>query len=73
MQPSSFKGEGPKIEKDAKIWIESMDDYFFAIGTTLANQSMLACFCLFGNAKLWWKQWYKNQGAKKTLSRFARD
>ena len=28
MQPSSFKAKGPQIEKDAKIWIESMDDYF---------------------------------------------
>ena len=26
------------------------------LGTTAANQSMLARFCLQGNAKLWWKQ-----------------
>ena len=62
MQPSSFKGEGSKIERDAEIWIESMDDYFSAAGTTPANRSMLARFRLTGNAKLWWKQWCKDQG-----------
>ena len=60
MQPPSFKGEGPKIKNEAEIWIESMDDYFSAAGTTPANQSMLAHFCLFDNAKLWWKQWCKD-------------
>ena len=65
MQPPSFKGEGSKIEKEAEIWIELMNDYFFVASTTPANQSMLDLFCLFGNAKLWWKQWCKGQGVRK--------
>ena len=55
-QPPIFKGEGKDIERDAEVWIEAMDDYFSTAGTTAANQSMLARFCLQGNAKLWWKQ-----------------
>ena len=65
MQPTSFKGEGPKIKKEAEIWNESMNDYFSVAGTTPTNQSMLARFCLFGNAKLWWKQWCKDQEVTK--------
>lgn len=30
MQPPSFKGEVVNVEKDAKAWIEAMDDYFLA-------------------------------------------
>ncbi|RYA67852.1 hypothetical protein DD595_25925, partial [Enterobacter cloacae complex sp. 4DZ3-17B2] len=56
MQPPSFKGEGIDIEKDAKVWIEAMDDYFLDAKTTPANQVMLGMFHLSGEAKLWWKQ-----------------
>src|SRR5277367_243753 len=55
-QPPLFKGEGKDIERDAKVWIEAMDDYFSTAGTSPANQSMLARFRLQGDAKLWWKQ-----------------
>ena len=39
-----------------------MVDYFSAVGTTPTNQSMLARFCISGDAKLWWKQWCKDMG-----------
>ena len=58
-QPPSFNGEGPKVEQDAEVWIEAMS---VAVGTTPANQSMLARFCLIGDAKLWWKQWCNDEG-----------
>ena len=55
MQPPSFKGEGTNVEKEAEAWIEAMDDYFIAAGTSTANRSMLALFRLTREAKLWWK------------------
>ena len=62
MQPPSFKGEGAEIEKVAEAWIEQMDDYFSAAGTTPANQAMLSMFRLTGEAKLWWKQHCRDRG-----------
>ena len=62
MQPPSFKGEGMDIEKEAESWIETMDDYFTAVGTTATNRSMLALFRLSGEAKLWWKQHCRDIG-----------
>ena len=51
------------MEQDAEVWIEAMSDYFSAAArTTPVNQSMLARFCLLGDAKLWWKQWCKDEG-----------
>ena len=64
-QPPSFNGEGPKVEQDAEVWVEAMTDYFSAAGTTPSNQSMLARFRLTGDAKLWWKQWCKDQGVSE--------
>lgn len=61
-QPPSFNGEGSKVEQDAEVWVEAMEDYFSAAGTTPANQPMLARFRLTGDAKLWWKQWCKDMG-----------
>ncbi|MCO5553330.1 hypothetical protein L7F22_006851 [Adiantum nelumboides] len=61
-QPSTFNGEGTKVEQDAESWVEAMCDYFAAVGTTPNNQAMLARFCLIGDAKLWWKQWCKDEG-----------
>ena len=29
-QQPSFNGEGPKVEQDAKVWVEAMSDYFLA-------------------------------------------
>lgn len=38
LQPPSFNGEGSKVEQDAKVWIESMSDYFsIVVGTTPTN------------------------------------
>ena len=54
-QPPSFNGEGCKIEQDAEVWVEALPDYFSVVGTTPANQSMLARFRLQGDTKLWWK------------------
>ncbi|MCO5548440.1 hypothetical protein L7F22_001896 [Adiantum nelumboides] len=56
IQLPTFKGEGPNIERDVEAWIEAMDDYFLAVGTTPENQAMLGMFHLIGDAKLWWKQ-----------------
>ncbi|MCO5563978.1 hypothetical protein L7F22_017631 [Adiantum nelumboides] len=56
VQLPTFKGEAPNIECDAKAWLNAMDDYFLAIGTTPENQAMLGMFCLTRDAKLWWKQ-----------------
>ncbi|MCO5590638.1 hypothetical protein L7F22_044610 [Adiantum nelumboides] len=61
-QPSTFNGEGAKVEQDAESWVEAMFDYFAAAGTTPNNQAMLARFRLIGGAKLWWKQWCKDEG-----------
>ena len=71
MQPPSFNGEGRDIEKNAKAWIEHMDDYFTAAGTTPANQSMLGMFRLTGDAKLWWKQYCRDQGVLETSQSWA--
>ena len=65
MQPPSFKGERPRIEKDTKIWIEAMDDYFLAAGTWANNQFMLARSCLTSDAKLWWRQYCCDKGVTK--------
>lgn len=65
MQPPSFRGEGADIEKNAEAWLEQMDDYFTAAGTTPANQSMLGMFRLTGEAKLWWKQHCRDRGVSE--------
>ncbi|MCO5546576.1 hypothetical protein L7F22_000005 [Adiantum nelumboides] len=39
-----------------------MDDYFIAAKTTPANQSMLGMFRFTEDAKLWWKQHYRDIG-----------
>ncbi|MCO5546987.1 hypothetical protein L7F22_000427 [Adiantum nelumboides] len=55
-QPPNFKGEGLNVERDTKVWLEAMDDYFDAASTQPENQTMLAMFRLTGDAKNWWKQ-----------------
>ena len=71
MQPPSFKGEGGDIEKNAEAWIEHMNDYFAVARTTPANQSMLGMFRLTGDAKLWWKQYCRDQGVLETSQSWA--
>ena len=48
-----------------------MDDYFVAAGTTPANQSMLGMFRLTSDAKLWWKQYCRDQGVLETFQSWA--
>ena len=71
MQPPSFKGECGDIEKNAEAWIEHMDDYFAAVGITPANQSMLGMFWLTDDAKLWWKQYCRDQGVLESSQSWA--
>ena len=61
IKPPEFDGKGRTVQADAKIWIESMEDYFEAAGTAPANQAMLAKLKLTGEARLWWKQWCRDQ------------
>ncbi|MCO5603942.1 hypothetical protein L7F22_058099 [Adiantum nelumboides] len=61
-QPPTFKGEGAHAECDVEAWIEAMEDYFEAGETQPINQTMLAMFCLVGDAKIWWKQHRKDLG-----------
>ncbi|MCO5558064.1 hypothetical protein L7F22_011640 [Adiantum nelumboides] len=58
-----FKGEGPNVERNAEAWLDAMDDYFLATGTAPENQAMLGMFRLTRDAKLWWKQHYRNNPA----------
>ena len=53
----NFKGEGKDVERDAEVWIETMDDYFNIAHTSTKNLGMLK---LVGDAKLWWKQHCKD-------------
>lgn len=62
MQPPSFMGEEKDIAKEEEAWIKAMDDYFTSTKTTTANRSMLAFFCLLGEAKLWWKHHSRDMG-----------
>ena len=61
MKPSSFSGEGKDVAKEAKAWVESLDDYFLLVNTTAENESMIARYKLVGEAKLWWKEWCREQ------------
>ncbi|MCO5548050.1 hypothetical protein L7F22_001506 [Adiantum nelumboides] len=70
-QPSTFNGEGAKVEQDVESWVEAMCDYFAAVGTTPNNQAMLARFRLIGGAKLWWKQWCKDEGVDEGTQTWA--
>ena len=45
------------MTKEAKAWIESLDDYFLLVNTIAENESMIAQYKLVGEAKLWWKEW----------------
>ena len=71
MQSPLFCGEGANVERNAEIWIEKMDDYFAAAGTAPANQAMLGMFRLLGDAKLWWKQHYRDQGVSESSQTWA--
>ncbi|MCO5560563.1 hypothetical protein L7F22_014178 [Adiantum nelumboides] len=70
-QPSTFNGEGDKVEQDAESWLEAMSDYFAVAETTPNNQAMLARFRLIGDAKLWWKQWCKDEGVEEGSQTWA--
>ena len=65
MKPSSFYGEGKDVAKEAKSWIEALDDYFLLINTSAENESMIAKNKLTGDAKLWWKEWCREQTIDK--------
>ena len=61
-QPPIFKGEGSEVEKLAEMWIEQLGDYFNEVGIAPMNRAMFGMFKLAGEAKLWWKQYYKDKG-----------
>ena len=42
-----------------------MDDYFSAAETADVNQAMVAKLKLVGEARVWWKQWCKDQGVSE--------
>ena len=42
MKPSSFSRERKDVAKEAKAWVESLDDYFLLVNTTAKNESMIA-------------------------------
>lgn len=52
LQPPNFKGEGKDVERDAEVWIETMDDYFNIPHTSTRNRAMLGMLKL---VELWWK------------------
>ncbi|MCO5610183.1 hypothetical protein L7F22_064419 [Adiantum nelumboides] len=56
----TYKGEGTNVERDAEVWLETIDNYFKAAGTHPQNQTMLAMFRLTGDTKIWWKQHYQD-------------
>ena len=67
MQSPSFRGERTDIERNTEVWIEQMDDYFMAAGGASANQSHAwGMFRLTGDAKLWWKQYCRDQGVTES-------
>ena len=68
MNPSSFFGEGKDVAKEAEAWIEALDDYFMLINTSAKNESMIARYKLTGEAKLWWKEWCREQTIDKTTT-----
>ena len=68
MKPSSFSGEGKDVAKEAKAWIKALDDYFLLINTSAENKSMIARYKLIGEAKLWWKEWCREQTIDKTTT-----
>lgn len=62
MKPSSFSRKRKGIAKEAKVQIQALDDYYLLLVNTLAkHQSMIACYKLMGNAKLWQKEWFHEQ------------
>ena len=61
MKPASFLGEGKDVAKEAEAWIKALDDYFLLINTSVENESMIARYKLIGEAKLWWKEWCREQ------------
>ena len=61
MRPESFSGEGKDVAKEAEAWIEALDDYFLLVNTSAENESMIARYKLIGEAKLWWKEWCREQ------------
>ena len=65
MKPSSFFGEGKEVAKEAKAWIKSLDNYFVLINMSAENESMIAKYKLIGEAKLWWKDWCREQTIDK--------
>ena len=54
------------MAKEAKSWIKSLDDYFLLVNTRTKNESMIARYKLFGEAKLWWKEWCCEQPIDET-------
>ena len=68
MKPSSFSGEGKDVAKEAKVWIEALDDYFLLINMLAENESMIARYKLTEEAKLWWKEWCREQIINKTTT-----
>ena len=54
------------MERDAKIWMEAMDDYFNTARTSIGNRTMLGMLKLVGDAKLWWKQHCKDARVRKS-------
>ena len=61
MKPASFSGEGGDVAKEAETWIEALDDYVLLVNTTAKNESMIARYKLNDKAKLWWKEWCREQ------------
>ena len=51
MKPSSFSREGKDVAKEAKAWIEALDDYFLLMNTSTENKSMIARYKLIGEKK----------------------
>ena len=65
MKPSSFCGEGKDVAKETEAWIKALDDYFLLINTAVENKSMIVRYKLIGEAKLWWKEWCREQTIDK--------
>ncbi|MCO5572348.1 hypothetical protein L7F22_026101 [Adiantum nelumboides] len=56
VQPLNLKGEAANVKRDAKVWLEAMDNYFEVADTHPQNQTILTMFRLTNDAKIWWKQ-----------------
>ena len=68
MKPSSFFGEGKDVSKEAEAWIEALHDFFLLINTSAENESMIARYKLTREAKLWWKEWCREQTIDETTT-----